>query len=490
MGVVGANGSGKTTLMNVLFGNSIISETGGYTGEIYIDGEKVEIPSSADAIRLGLGMVHQEFMLIPEMSVEENVTMGKEASSSLFHKKNHALGWLNQTKNQAFCKKTMESLGMDIPPKTPVKFLSITLRQFVEIAREISRNPLRLLLLDEPTAALNYEDSLLLLQTLRELAGRGVSILFCSHRLQEICRICDRVIVLRDGKQVDEYTGQEMRPDRMAKAMIGHTIRTVHKTASSSSGETILQFSDYQVAMPADELRGLNLSVLRGEILGISSLSGGGKSAVGYGLMGMFPSSGRVQFHGEEISSFSATKLMRQGILLLPDDRKQQGILADKSVTDNIVFTAFHAGARFQKRAAGLFFVKDKKAASTYASQMISRLQIKCSSPEQPSGELSGGNQQKVCIARTSAMNPEVLFVYEPTRGVDVEAKEKILELLVRMNKEEQTTIVMISSELDELVRVCDRIAVLCEGTLSAILPPDATEEAFGLAYAGEWTHD
>lgn len=484
LGLIGANGSGKSTLMNILFGNRVIKETGGYEGKLYFNGKLIKNLSTKKAMELGMGMIHQEFMLIPEMTIEENITMQKEKTFSFAGKKDSQFGYLDKRKNYKTAQCALRKFGLQIDARTLAKNVSVNTMQFVEIAREITKENLKLLILDEPTAVLNYEDAKKLLEMLKELAARGITIIFCSHRLHEIKEICDHVMVLRDGRLTADM--KEIEIDQMAQAMIGHEVKQIQRAAQNLSGEEILKFEDYSVQMPGDELKGINLDVKKGEILGISSLSGGGKFALGYGLMGLFPAGGRVYFQGMPLEIKDVRETIRKGVFLLPDDRKNLGLLLNENVCENVAFTGFHGRGRFQKKLGGLLAVKDRKKAEEYTQKIADRLQIKCISVFQKVNELSGGNQQKVCIARAIALDPQVLFVCEPTRGVDIEAKERILEILTQINKEKGTTIIFITGELTELVRVCDRIAILCEGRLSQILPPTASEEEFGLAYAGE----
>ena len=486
LGLIGANGSGKSTLMNILFGNRVIRDTGGYEGELYFDGTLSQITSTKKAMEMGMGMIHQEFMLIPEMTIEENITMQKEKTFLFAGRKNSQFGYLDKKKNHEIAHQALQEFELQIDSHTLAKNISVNTMQFVEIAREITKENLKLLILDEPTAVLNYGDAKKLLEILRELANKGVTVIFCSHRLHEIRELCDHVIVLRDGRKVADMKKNEIEIDRMAQAMIGHEVKQIQKSARDLDREEILRFEEYSVQMPGDELQGIDLSVKRGEILGISSLSGGGKFALGYGIMGLFPVEGKIYFKGDPLSTQDGRDTIQKGVFLLPDDRKNLGLLLDENICENVTFTGFHGRGLFQKKIGGLLTVKDQKKAEAYSNEIARRLQIKCTSVFQKVNELSGGNQQKVCIARAIALDPQVLFVCEPTRGVDIEAKERILEILTQVNQEKGTTIVIITSELTELVRICDRIAILCEGRLSEILPPTATEEEFGLAYAGE----
>lgn len=486
-GLVGANGSGKSTLMNILFGNSVIEETGGFDGEIYIEGEPVQIRSAKDSMQRGIGMIHQEFVLIPEMTVFENINITRENKHPVFEKiLGPDLAYLDRKKDREKSRKILEKLGFQIDETLPVKYLSVNAKQFVEIAREMNKSDLKVLFLDEPTAVLNEEDSGKLMEILKELAKTGISILFCTHRLHEICEICDRVSVIRDGKEVASYERGQLQISQLAKDMIGHDVSQTRRQQEEHKGETILELKQFGVAMPGEELHEVDLEVYQGEILGITSLSGHGKLALGYGLMGMFDTEGEVLLHKEHIEVSQVQKNIEKGLFLLPDDRKNMGLLMDHSVKENIVFSGFYGKKKFTKKVFGNIRIKDQKAMDLFAQEQIEKLGIKCADENQRVRELSGGNQQKVCIARANAMEPEVLVIMEPTRGVDIGAKEKILDLLADMNRQRRTTVLVASSELEELKRICDRIVVFCEGKVSAVLPPDASEEAFALAFTGE----
>lgn len=486
-GIVGANGSGKSTLMNILFGNSVIEETGGYQGDVLFEGKHMKIRSPKEAAKLGIGMIHQEFMLIPDMSVAENIKLTREYTSPVIRKALGAeLSYIEKKKDEEDAKKTLAQLGFQIDSSYLVKNISVNAKQFVEIAREVNKKDLKFLILDEPTAVLNEGDANKLLKVMKDLAKEGTSILFCTHRLHEICEVCDRVTVIRDGDVISTYEKEELAIQKLASDMIGYDVQTVERAQRKSEKETILEFQNFSVDMPGEMLRGINLNVKKGEILGLTSLSGHGKLSVGYGVMGMYPVSGKVIYKEEELDVSKTREVIQKGIFLLPDDRKNMGLLLEHSIKENIIFSGFYGKNRFQKKLFGKLAVRDHKAMDTYVKEQIQRLEIKCENLSQYTRELSGGNQQKVCIARAIAAEPDILFIMEPTRGVDIGAKEKILDTLVRMNEERGTTLVVASSELEELKRISDRIVVFCEGKISGILSPQAKEEKFALAYTGE----
>lgn len=489
-GLVGANGSGKSTLMNSLFGNRVILDTGGFSGEIKIENRSIEITSTQDAIKNGIGMIHQEFMLIPEMSVSENINLNKEKT---INKNKYAwiqrISYLNDKENNALASNTLKRLGFNVDVSLLVKNLSVNTKQFVEIARAINTDNLKLLLLDEPTAALTTEDSNVLMKIIKDLAETGVAIIFCSHRLHEVCSLCDKVSVLRDGRLVSTYDRHEMSVDLLAKEMIGAEVDQIIRTNSCAGEETILTLQDFSVKSPEEYIKDLSLAVKKKEILGITSLAGHGKAALCYGIIGYYPTTGEIFVAGEKKHNAIPDSIAK-GLFLLPDDRKEMGLMMEESVEYNIIFSSFQLKDKFKKKILKLFSVENIKIVEAYVDDQIAKINIKCTSPKQKVGELSGGNQQKVCIARAMAMNPKILIVMEPTRGIDIGAKEKILEMIVEMNRDQGMTILVVSSEIDELKRVCDRIVVLCEGKLSGILDPGASKETFALALTGELNYE
>jgi len=487
-GIVGANGSGKSTLMNILFGSPVIRETGGYQGEILYQGNRINSMNCAEALKMGIGMVHQEFALIPDMTIGENIKLGREHTypftDRLFGKK---YSFINNEQDYDSLAPLLKELGIGLDIGIRIKDISTNTKQFVEIAREIDRTDLKLLLLDEPTAVLNKTDASKLMQILIEIANTGVGILFVSHRLEEIQYVCDNVTVLRDGEVVSQYKTGNISINNLARDMIGHLVSKVTTEKRKLEDNPVISFKNLSVKMPGEEIKDLNLKVFKGEILGLTSLSGHGKLALGYGMMGVYPVGGEVIYENEKIEKMAAKTNILKGIYVLPDDRQDLGILPDHSLEDNMIFTGNQIKNMFSKKTALPFlgFI-DRKKTSRHVKNLVHDFDIKCTSIKQKMKELSGGNQQKVCIARALTLNPQLLFVGEPTRGVDISAKEKILQMLIDINQIEQTTIVIASSELDELKRICDRIAVMVEGKIYKILSPDSSDIEFGLALSGE----
>lgn len=488
-GLVGENGAGKSTLLSILYGNAAIRESGGYAGEIFIDEKKVNIQAASEAVSLGIGMVHQEFALIPNMTVTENITIGREEIVPFTQKMfGTTLGFLDKEKNTQKAKAIIEKLDLNIDTKAIILNLSVNIKQFIEIAREISKEDLKILILDEPTAALSENDTERLFPVLRELAAQGIAIIFVSHRLEEVVSLCHRITVLRDGEIAGSYTGDNCSTAELAKSMIGRPIIQTTSGKRIISTETVLEFINYSVNMLGENIHDLNLNVYKGEILGIAGLSGHGKLALGNGVMGIYPSTGRLIKNGLEVDTSSTAKIIASGIYFLPEDRRQSGLLLDHSIEDNIVFLAMQQKNKFLKSYLfNLINLLDKQHSLSFSEYCLKKLDIRCRNVHQKVRYLSGGNQQKVCLARVIAVEPEVLFVSEPTRGVDIGAKEKILKTLLEVNADLGTTIILTSSDLGDLKRICDRIVVMFEGRVLNILSPDCSDLHFAMAFSGEW---
>lgn len=484
-GLVGENGAGKSTLLGILFGNAQIGNSGGYSGEVVLDGRTVKINSCSQAVQLGIGMVHQEFALIPEMTVAENIKIGRERVIPWTRKYlGEDLAFIDRLGNLAETRAILKRLGLNVDPAQRVIDLSVNLRQFVEVAREIDKDNLRVLILDEPTAVLGREDAGKLLAAVKEIASRGVAVIFVSHRLDEVMDLCDRITVLRQGRVIGVYRKTDYDRSRIIADMLGETVLETKRRSSLRSNQVVMSFQDFCVQMPGEYLHKLNLDVYQGEILGITGLSGHGKLALGNGVMGSYPTKGRVLLEAEELEPARTPEVVARGVYYLCEDRKQGGLLLERSVVENVVFTALQRKNRFLLPflCSALSFV-DREKARRYTEECIQAFDIKCRGIHQQVSQLSGGNQQKVCLARALAAEPKVLIIAEPTRGVDIGAKEKILEALIKINQQAGTTIILISSELSELKRVCDRIAVIFEGRLNGILGPGCDDREFAKVF-------
>jgi simple sugar transport system ATP-binding protein len=488
-GLVGENGAGKSTLMNILFGMPVIQSTGGYQGEIFIEGKPYNPTSPEEAMAAGIGMVHQEFMLIPGFTITENIKLNREKTtptllSKIFGKRLEKLDMEAMAKD---AKEALKKLDMDIDEYIHVAGLPVGHMQFIEIAREIDKTNLKLLILDEPTAVLTESEAAKFLEVIKKLADLGISILFISHRLDEVKQITDSITVLRDGEVVASVKTDEIDVREIARLMVGRKIELTKREDENRviKEENILEIRDLKVKMPGEEVKGLNLTVRRGEILGIGGLAGQGKLGIANGIMGLYESSGTIIKDGKELPLNNPREVLKSSIAFLSEDRRGVGLLLDDSIEFNIAFSSLEIQDNFLKKIGPLKLIDTKKVRE-YAEQMIKELDIRCTGPKQHVRSLSGGNQQKVCIARALSLNPDLLLVSEPTRGIDIGAKKLVLDTLVKLNREKGVTIIITSSELGELRQVADRIAIIYDGKLAGILPPDATDEEFGLLMAGE----
>jgi simple sugar transport system ATP-binding protein len=491
LGLVGENGAGKSTLMNILFGMTVIRDTGGYEGKVYIDGKEANFSNPFDALDEGIGMVHQEFSLIPGFTVAENVVLNREPMkyNPLVEAFGERLSTIDRPEISRRGKDAVAKLNVVMDPETLISELPVGHKQFTEIAREIDKKKTRLLVLDEPTAVLTESEADILLKAMKRLAGMGISIIFISHRLHEIIEVCDKIVVLRDGEIVEETTPDKTDVMDIASHMVGRSVADAFQRdeAPREEGETILSVQHLWVDMPGELVRDVSLEIRRGEIFGIGGLAGQGKLGIANGVMGMFPAGGKVFFEGEPVPLNHPRESLRTGMAAVFEDRRGVGLLLEEPISWNIIFTALQMQDKFLKPLmGGLFRIRDEKAIAEEARSYIKSLEIRCVDENQPVQELSGGNQQKICLAKAFATHPKLLFVAEPTRGIDVGAKRVVLETLKEYNRRRGTTVVMISSELEELRSICDRIAIINEGTVAGIRPASAPSTEFGLLMLGE----
>ena len=489
--LMGENGAGKSTLMNILFGMPVIHSTGGFGGTIEINGQSVKIDNPHKAMELGIGMVHQEFMLIPGFTVTENVKLGREISSptvasSIFGK---SLEKLDKPAMADDTRRALNTIGLGVEDYARVAGMPVGYMQFVEIAREIDKTGIKLLIFDEPTAVLTESEAERLLDTMRTIASKGIAIIFITHRINEVIDVTDSMTVLRDGTFVDRLETKDTTAARIAELMIGRQVEKLVDDMEAdnrkiSDDDVMHELKNFYVDMPGEKVRGVDLKLRRGEILGIGGLAGQGKVGIPNGILGLYPAAGEILFDGQKIDPAKLGDALNKGIAFVSEDRRGVGLLLGESIEQNIIFTALQIKKKFLKKF-GPFTQFDDKTAHEHALDMIKALDIRCTGPEQYAGRLSGGNQQKVCLARAITMEPKLLIVSEPTRGIDIGAKKLVLELLAKMNREQGMTIIMVSSELNELRSLCDRIAIVSDGKLSGIFAPDASDAEYGLAMSG-----
>lgn len=486
VGLVGENGAGKSTLMRILFGADMIRETGGYEGEIVLEGKTVHFNSPFDAIAAGIGMVHQEFSLIPGFTTTENILLNREPKknnliSEIFGERMNTLNRKDMDERAA---NAIEMMGVNVDRKMTISDMPVGHKQFTEIARELSKEQLKLLILDEPTAVLTEKEAEALLDSIRGMSERGIAIIFITHRLQEILSVCDQVVVMRDGYVVKDIPAKETNVQDITRWMVG---RSVESTAAADTkpvqkeAPTILSIEKLWVDMPGETVRNVSLEVKEGEILGIGGLAGQGKLGIPNGIMGLYQAGGKVTFEGKEIPLNSPRRCLDSSFAFVSEDRRGVGLLLDESLEWNIAFPAMQIQNKFLKNyLGGLVKWRDEDAIREVTEKYIQELAIKCTSSKQKARELSGGNQQKVCLAKAFALAPKLLFVSEPTRGIDVGAKALVLDALKKFNRENHVTIVIVSSELEELRQSCDRIAIVSGGRIAGILPASSSVEELG----------
>ncbi len=490
LGLVGENGAGKTTLMSILFGMPVIAETGGFKGKIILDGQEMHFASPFDALDAGLGMVHQEFSLIPGFTSTENIVLNRESMrpSILNDAFGKRMSILDRPAMKKRAESAIEKLGVKLDSDMLISEMPVGHKQFTEIAREISREKSRLLILDEPTAVLTESEAEILLDSLRKLAKKGVAIIFISHRLKEVVEVADKIVVLRDGLAVKDVPAAGVTIKDIASWMVGRSVSSdaARHDENKNYGEKILSVEHLWVDMPGETVRDVSFEVRQGEIFGIGGLAGQGKLGIPNGVMGLYAAGGTVHLHDKTIELNSPNAALKAGMAFVSEDRRGVGLLLDESLDWNIAFTAMQVHKQYLKPVlGGLFTLRDEAGMVTLCKEYISLLDIKCTGPRQKAKELSGGNQQKICLAKAFALKPDLLFVSEPTRGIDVGAKKLVLDTLRKYNKEYGTTIVMVSSELEELRAICDRVAIIDEGRIAGILPPTADVAEFGILMAG-----
>jgi len=483
--LLGENGAGKSTLMNILFGMSVIHETGGYDGTVKISGQEVKFTAPTDALAAGIGMVHQEFMLIPGFTITENIKLGREdtvptIASRVFGKN---LERLNHEKMNADARRSLDSIGMSIEEHVKVAGLPVGYMQFVEIAREIDKLGIKLLVFDEPTAVLTESEASQLLDVMNTITQKGIAIIFITHRLSEVMTAAHNMTVLRDGELVGTKPIADTNLTEIAEMMVGRAIENMAMGQNMDDNDAPIAISvrDLHVDMPGEMVRGVNFDVKEGEIFGIGGMAGQGKVGIANGISGLFSAEGSVTVFGKPLNLSRLGKALANDVAFVSEDRRGVGLLLDESIAYNIAFRVMNTRRAFLRRFGPVKLLNGRKV-QQHAESMIEILDIRCRSWRQKVGTLSGGNQQKVCLASALTLQPKLLIVSEPTRGIDIGAKELIMNYLSKLRKEEGLTIIMISSELGELRSLCDRIAIVADGKIVNILPPNASDAEYGLA--------
>ena len=455
--LIGENGAGKSTLIKILGG---IHQPD--SGSISIDGQPVLIRSVRDASSHGIGIIHQELNVLDNLDIGSNVFLGREPVFG------GPLKLIDRQKIYAETEVYTNRLGLNISPRTPLNRLSIAQQQLVEIARALSLNA-RILIMDEPTSSLTLSETERLLQVTKDLREHGVSIIYISHRLSEIKELADRVVALRDGKNAGKLAREEIDHDRMVKLMVGRDLKDFYVHPETTSGGVSFEIHDLRTQRYPDS--GTSLAMKRGEILGLAGLVGSGRSELAAAIFGATPQvAGSISLDGKPLTIKTPRDAIRQGVYLIPEDRRSVGLITEMSVRENVSLPSLD---RYVK--SGLI---DNKAERAGADSACKDLRVKTPSIETTVASLSGGNQQKVVLAKWLSLNPKVIIFDEPTRGIDVGAKAEIYQLMRRL-ADQGIAILMISSDMEEILGISDRVAVMHEGAIAGILErKDCNEEA------------
>jgi general nucleoside transport system ATP-binding protein len=470
-GLLGENGAGKTTLMNVLYGLMQPDE-----GEILVDGQPVKIHSPRDAINNRIGMVHQHFMLVPVFTVAENVALGVEPVRN---------GLLDRRQARRQVLELSERYGLQVNPDAMVEDLPVGVQQRVEIIKALLRDA-SVLILDEPTAVLTPGETEDLFRVMRELRAGGRSIVFISHKLKEMQAIADQVTVIRRGQVVGERPPTTSDAE-LAALMVGRPVELrVHKEPARP-GDVVLSVRDLTVSgevVTGDSgggrnvVDGLSLDVRAGEILGIAGVQGNGQTELCEAIMGLRPASGAIRLDSTDITHATPRDRLRAGIAYIPEDRHEDGIVADFSVADNLVLDTYDRPPMARGIAMNLPAIREN------ASKLITEFDVRTSSIDTSVGTLSGGNQQKVILAREVGRQVRLLLASQPTRGLDVGSIEFVHRRIVE-ERDQGIAVVIVSSELDEIYALSDRIAVMYEGKITGFRSPDVPVTELGLLMAG-----
>jgi simple sugar transport system ATP-binding protein len=466
--LLGENGAGKSTLMNVLYGLLQPDE-----GEILVNDVPVTIRSPRDAIRVGIGMVHQHFMLVPVFTVADNVMLGHEQA------RGGPLGWLDRRRARREVVEVSARYGLQVEPDAVVEDLPVGVQQRVEIVKALTRE-VDLLILDEPTAVLTPQETDELLKVMRTLKESGKSIVFITHKLKEVKAIADRITVIRRGRVVGTTTPDTSEED-LAAMMVGRSVILQVDKGPARPGAPVLQVAGLAVDDERGHraVAGVDLEVRAGEVLGIAGVQGNGQTELVEAIMGLRPVvGGTVTLAGTPVTGRRTKDILRAGVGYVPEDRSVDGLVKEFTVAENLVLDVY------DRPPFGNSFVLRPESIAESARERIGQFDVRTSSPDATVGTLSGGNQQKVIVAREMSRPLKLFIAAQPTRGVDVGSIEFIHNRVVH-ERDVGTAVLLVSSELDEVQSLADRIAVMYQGKILAVVPPDTPREEIGLLMAG-----
>ena len=466
--LLGENGAGKTTLMNILYGLYKPD-----SGEIIVRDKKADIHTPNDAIALGIGMVHQHFMLIPVMTVTENVMLGvEERRNGVF---------LDRAKVAARIREISELYGLEVDPDAYIRDLPVGIQQRVEIIKVLYRQA-DILILDEPTAVLTPQEVDGLFKILRSLVEKGKSLIFITHKLKEVMALADRITVLRNGRTVGTVTPGEVSTEKLASMMVGREVNLVVPKKKAKPTEPVLNVKDLHVEDERGHMmvQGVSFDVRMGEVLGIAGVQGNGQTQLVYALTGLLPTvQGEIRILGEPLKRTTPRHILERGVAHIPEDRQRHGLVLSFPIRDNLILCTY-----YQPPFARWINLQEKIIASN-AETLVKQFDVRTPSIMVPASSLSGGNQQKVIVAREFSRPIKLLIASQPTRGLDVGSIEYIHSRIIE-KRDEGTGVLLVSSELDEILALSDRIAVMYRGQIMDIIPvAQASKEYLGLLMAG-----
>jgi len=465
--VVGENGAGKSTLMKIVYG--MVRPD---SGEIYVDGKKVEIHSPADAIRLGIGMVHQHFMLVEVFTVLENIVLGNEPRKGLV---------LDLATARKAVAALLEEIGFELDLDAKIEDLPVGLQQRVEILKTLYRKA-RILILDEPTAVLTPQEAAELFRFLRDFVAQGNAVIFISHKLAEVMEVSDRVTVIRDGRVVGTVETKKTTIEELARMMVGREVILTVEKKPAQPGEPMLVVEDLWVEEAGKKPRvaGVSLVVREGEIVGIAGVEGNGQTELVEAITGLRPYRGKIAYQGEVIAVPDARKVRERRVSHIPEDRNARGLVLDFPTRDNVIL-GDHYKPPFVDRFG---FFRDPEI-DRYATEVVETYDVRPRSIHLSARHYSGGNAQKIIVGRELHRRPKILVAAQPTRGVDIGAIEFIHKRIVEA-RDQGMAVLLVSADLNEVMSLSDRILVMFEGRIvGEVLPEEATEERLGMLMAG-----